>query len=106
MRTVYKPIQKLHIKLKYKDAASEQLADIFHAAMRSICMAYPLDPLRRTDETIKMCKRCGGAFWEKPQGFISPKLLKTLAKQLGIKVIVESFLEKCTGELEDKVPNF
>ena len=103
MRTTYQYKEKLHLVLKYKDETSEKLSDIFHAAMRMICASYPIDPLRGPEDKIKMCKRCQGMVWEKPQGFMSPKLIKVLGKQLGIKVTVVSFLEKCSGEVEERV---
>lgn len=107
MRTHYNPgLNKIHFVLSYKDKPSEQLSDIFHAAMRMCCMHYPIDPMRPADTKLKMCKRCKGVVWDHPQGYMNPKVMKTLAKQLGIKVTVVSFLEKCGGEEEERVPQF
>lgn len=106
MRTDYKVIEKIHLRLDYKDKPSREMADVFHAAVRLCCRAYPIDPMRRPDATVATCQLCHGIVWERPQGYFSPKVLKTLAKQLGIRVKVVSFLENCHGKSALEVPKF
>lgn len=107
MKTTYRPdLVQVHLKLEYKDKASEEMSDVFHAAMRRIDRNYPLNPLRGPDEGVKTCLKCHGVVWDRPQPYMEPKILKVLAKQLGIKVKVVSFLEVCSGGYHHAIPTF
>lgn len=105
MKTDYRVIDKIHLNLEFRDKPSKDLGDIFHAAVRACCREYPINPDRRPEETVEYCNECDGMVWTRPQGYMAPKILKVLAKQLGIRIRIISFVENCKGKTFRAVPS-
>lgn len=81
---------------------SQEAKDMFMGTLKFLTDRndFPLDPMHKPLDTVLCCTVCGGVVWKNPVR--SPKDLRALAKQLGLKIKVQVWKRafKCDGPLE------
>ena len=100
MATKY-PTPYVHYRPRFKRSSSEK-EDVFHYFMKLFDKDYPIDPMRKANDKIPTCKKCGGLLWKRPSVTLSPSIMKRLALQIGMRLKMDQFSSSCDGELEDK----
>lgn len=96
------PVSHVHLVMRFKGKSNDK-EDVFHAAMKKFDKDYPIDPMRRPDEKVNVCKSCGGIEWLRPSAILNPSIMKRLAQQIGLRLKIHKFDYKCSGKTEQKL---